>query len=99
MEQEIKILDVFHFPKGTTMAIIDCQREPMIGDYIVNEECTPLWKIKGVVIHIKKSLNIKPTYYLGNKNYRRSVSLVPLEKGLQLENGDSYYLKSPPLLL
>jgi len=99
-EQEIKILDVFYFPNKTIMAVIDCQIEPVTGDYLIDKEDNLVWKIDGVVLHTKEDINLKPVHYLNNKNYKRSVSLKPImERDTKLNIGDSYFLKKPPVIV
>jgi len=66
MEQVIKVLDVFYFPDKTIMITIDCQIEPMTGDYLTDEKENLIWKIIGVVLNVNKNVNLKPNNKIDN---------------------------------
>ncbi|MEM0942293.1 MAG: hypothetical protein AAGI25_21255 [Bacteroidota bacterium] len=91
--EEVKVLDIFNIPIKKLVAIIDCKKEPSIGDYLIDDNDNIAWKIEGVVLHISKDDQSRPLVYMDTKNELRSVSLSSVDSKSNIERGDIYYLK------
>lgn len=81
------------------MAVIDCIKEPMTGDCLADRDGVCLWKITGLVTHIKYDVKLKPYKYLNNKNMMRSIQIKPLMEKIMINKGEKYYLLRPPLII